>query len=53
MAKACQKCRNGHVNKEAMADEKVTHSELVEAFRREGHTSMANIDTPSWKTTAQ
>jgi uncharacterized membrane protein YcaP (DUF421 family) len=35
--------RNGHINKEAMAEEKVTHSELVEALRREGHTSTANV----------
>ena len=35
--------RNGRINKEAMAYEKVTHSELIEALRREGHTSMANI----------
>ena len=35
--------RNGRINKEAMAEEKVTHSELVEALRREGQTSMANI----------
>ena len=35
--------RNGQVNKEAMAEEKVTYSELIEALRREGHTSLANI----------
>jgi uncharacterized membrane protein YcaP (DUF421 family) len=35
--------RNGRVNKEAMADEKVTHSELIEALRREGHASLERI----------
>ena len=35
--------RHGLVDKEAMAREKVTYSELIEALRREGHTSLANI----------
>jgi uncharacterized membrane protein YcaP (DUF421 family) len=35
--------RNGQVNREALAEERVTYSELVEALRRQGHTSLANV----------
>jgi uncharacterized membrane protein YcaP (DUF421 family) len=35
--------RHGHVDKEMMAREQVTHSELIEALRREGHTSLTKI----------
>jgi uncharacterized membrane protein YcaP (DUF421 family) len=35
--------RHGHVNKEVMAREQVTRSELIEALRREGHTSLTKI----------
>jgi uncharacterized membrane protein YcaP (DUF421 family) len=35
--------RHGHVNKEVMAKEQVTQSELIEALRREGHTSLSKI----------
>jgi len=35
--------RRGHVNKDVMEREKVTHSELVEALRRQGHTSLSKV----------
>jgi uncharacterized membrane protein YcaP (DUF421 family) len=35
--------RNGHVNKEQLAQEQVTHSELVEALRRQGCTSLTRV----------
>ena len=35
--------RNGRVDESTMADEKVTHSELIEALRREGCTSLTRI----------
>jgi uncharacterized membrane protein YcaP (DUF421 family) len=35
--------RHGHVNRDLMAQERVTHSELMEALRREGHTSLNRI----------
>ena len=35
--------RNGHVNRDVMAQERVTHSELIEALRREGYTSLSNV----------
>ena len=35
--------RHGHVLKDALAREQITHSELVEALRREGCTSLANV----------
>lgn len=35
--------RHGHVNKEMMAREQVTRSELIEALRREGHTSLTKV----------
>jgi uncharacterized membrane protein YcaP (DUF421 family) len=35
--------RHGHVNRALMAQERVTHSELMEALRREGHTSLNKI----------
>ena len=35
--------RHGHVNRDVMAQERVTHSELMEALRREGHTSLNKI----------
>jgi uncharacterized membrane protein YcaP (DUF421 family) len=35
--------RNGHVLKETLAKEQVTHSELIEALRREGCTSLKNV----------
>ena len=35
--------RNGHVNKEMLAQEQVTHSELVEALRRQGCTSLTSV----------
>jgi uncharacterized membrane protein YcaP (DUF421 family) len=35
--------RHGHVNRDLMAQEQVTHSELMEALRREGHTSLNKI----------
>jgi uncharacterized membrane protein YcaP (DUF421 family) len=35
--------RHGHVIEEVMAQEKVTHSELIEALRREGCTSLASV----------
>jgi uncharacterized membrane protein YcaP (DUF421 family) len=35
--------RHGRVNRDVMAQEQVTHSELIEALRREGHTSLNKI----------
>ena len=35
--------RHGRVNRDVMAQERVTHSELVEALRREGYTSLSNV----------
>lgn len=35
--------RNGKVDKEAMARKQVTHSELLEALRREGCTSITRV----------
>jgi uncharacterized membrane protein YcaP (DUF421 family) len=35
--------RHGHVDRDVMAEEQVTHSELIEALRRQGHTSLTNI----------
>jgi uncharacterized membrane protein YcaP (DUF421 family) len=35
--------RHGRVNRDVMAQERVTHSELVEALRRDGHTSLTKI----------
>jgi uncharacterized membrane protein YcaP (DUF421 family) len=35
--------RHGRVNRDVMAQEQVTHSELIEALRREGHTSLTKI----------
>jgi uncharacterized membrane protein YcaP (DUF421 family) len=35
--------RHGRVNREVLAREKVTHSELVEALRREGHSSLEKV----------
>lgn len=35
--------RHGRVNQEVMAKERVTQSELVEALRREGHTSLEKV----------
>jgi uncharacterized membrane protein YcaP (DUF421 family) len=35
--------RHGRVNRDVMARERVTHSELIEALRREGHTSLTRI----------
>jgi uncharacterized membrane protein YcaP (DUF421 family) len=35
--------RHGHVNRELMAQERVTHSELLEALRREGVTSLTKV----------
>ena len=35
--------RNGHVCKDVLADEQITHSELVEALRREGCSSLTNV----------
>jgi len=35
--------RNGHVLHDALASEEVTHSELLEALRREGCTSLPNV----------
>jgi uncharacterized membrane protein YcaP (DUF421 family) len=35
--------RHGRVNQEVMAQERVTQSELVEALRREGHTSLEKV----------
>jgi uncharacterized membrane protein YcaP (DUF421 family) len=35
--------RHGHVNREVMAEEKVTQSELIEALRREGHASLEKV----------
>ena len=35
--------RNGHVCKDVLAREQITHSELVEALRREGRTSLTSV----------
>lgn len=35
--------RHGHVLKDALAREQITHSELLEALRREGCTSLAKV----------
>jgi uncharacterized membrane protein YcaP (DUF421 family) len=35
--------RHGHVNKEVMSDEQVTYAELIEALRREGHSSLLKV----------
>ena len=35
--------RHGHVDKEAMAKEQITLSELLEALRREGHSSLSQV----------
>ena len=35
--------RNGKVRKQAIADERITHSELIEALRREGCTTITNV----------
>jgi uncharacterized membrane protein YcaP (DUF421 family) len=35
--------RNGHVLRDALEQEHVTHSELVEALRREGCTSLSRV----------
>jgi uncharacterized membrane protein YcaP (DUF421 family) len=35
--------RHGHVLKDVLAREQITHSELLEALRREGCTSLANV----------
>jgi uncharacterized membrane protein YcaP (DUF421 family) len=35
--------RNGRVQRETLANEQVTHSELIEALRREGCTSLKNV----------
>ena len=35
--------RHGHVRKDTMADEQVTRSELAEALRREGCSSVTNV----------
>jgi uncharacterized membrane protein YcaP (DUF421 family) len=35
--------RNGHVCKEVLAREQITHSELVEALRREGCSSLTKV----------
>jgi uncharacterized membrane protein YcaP (DUF421 family) len=35
--------RNGHVLNHVLASEQVTHSELIEALRREGCTSLTNV----------
>ena len=34
---------HGHVDKEMMAREQITPSELIKALRREGHTSLTKI----------
>lgn len=41
--KPCMLVRHGHVNRDVMASEQVTHSELLEALRRQGYTSLTNI----------
>ena len=35
--------RHGQVNTELLASEKITHSELLEALRREGHSSLEKV----------
>jgi uncharacterized membrane protein YcaP (DUF421 family) len=35
--------RHGHVFKDVLAREQITHSELLEALRREGCSSLANV----------
>ncbi|GLI95351.1 YetF domain-containing protein [Methylocystis echinoides] len=35
--------RHGKAQEKALAREQITRSELMEAIRREGHTSVANI----------
>jgi uncharacterized membrane protein YcaP (DUF421 family) len=35
--------RHGHVNDSVMAEEQITRAELIEALRREGHTSLTGI----------
>jgi uncharacterized membrane protein YcaP (DUF421 family) len=35
--------RHGHVRKETMANERITHSELIESLRREGCTTITNV----------
>jgi uncharacterized membrane protein YcaP (DUF421 family) len=35
--------RHGHVNKDVMSDEQVTYAELIEALRREGHSSLLKV----------
>jgi uncharacterized membrane protein YcaP (DUF421 family) len=35
--------RHGRMNREVMAEEKVTPSELIEALRREGHSSLEKV----------
>jgi uncharacterized membrane protein YcaP (DUF421 family) len=35
--------RHGHVLKEVLAEEQITHSELLEALRREGCTSLSKV----------
>ena len=35
--------RHGHVCNDSLRDEQVTRSELIEALRREGHSSLANV----------
>jgi uncharacterized membrane protein YcaP (DUF421 family) len=35
--------RNGRVRRDTLANEQVTHSELIEALRREGCTSLKNV----------
>ena len=35
--------RNGHVYTEALAQEQLSHSELLEALRREGCTSLSKV----------
>jgi uncharacterized membrane protein YcaP (DUF421 family) len=35
--------RHGQVRKETMAEERITHSELIESLRREGCTTLTNV----------
>lgn len=35
--------RHGRVNKDIMSSEQVTYGELIEALRREGHSSLLNV----------
>jgi uncharacterized membrane protein YcaP (DUF421 family) len=35
--------RHGHVNQKIMNDEQVTYAELIEALRREGHSSLLKV----------